>query len=469
MVPDILKDASQEQLAKWKRMKEAELYNVETHQEYIKGQKHIYGPLQKGTANKDNFMWNTVAEFTERKTRPRRKPDFVSRNKRTGKVSSEYWYTKDGVIRGSDHWGPGVSSCDWSLDNIKFGRWQSGSEIAVTNKRYGVAKWSDFTQKTRDIRVDGKIIGQTNFENTTGKEAVKIGGKHYLYDRNGEWFEKWWEDTKKSIDYIVEVTKFNEHHDPKTGRFTNKPGGTAGFTPASSRDEAVKYAKNALGMRSIGYSECDLETINSINKTITDIQAKYPEAKGAVKNFQVTELEDGVMGLAQINRYGEMEIRLNGRYYNQGFDHADKIYKENVADKFHPQGTDGEAVIWHEYGHALEYAMAKKKYGLSPEDSTRNRADAGRLQSAVDEYSSHGLAEEWTRKAAAENGSPDTEVFQYGISRYAMKNFGETFAEAFADVNNSDWASTESVLILEQSGLFRGYSKKFEDEWSDVE
>ena len=186
-------------------------------------------------------MWNTAAEFTERKTRPRRMPDFVSRNKRTGKVSSEYWYTKDGVIRGSDHWGPGISSCDWSLDTVKFkvrGKEKAADEIAVTNKRYGVAKWSDFTQKTRDVRVDGKIIGQTNFENTTGKETVKIGEKHYTYDRNGEWFERWWEDTKKSIDYIVEVDKYNPYHDAR-GRFTTAGGASGASFRAGSRAQAA--------------------------------------------------------------------------------------------------------------------------------------------------------------------------------------------------------------------------------------
>ena len=46
---------------------------------------------------KDNYYISTYAKFVECAT-PRRKPDYISSS------GSKYWYTKNGVIRKSDHW-----------------------------------------------------------------------------------------------------------------------------------------------------------------------------------------------------------------------------------------------------------------------------------------------------------------------------------------------------------------------------
>lgn len=147
--------------------------------------------------DKNNFYTNTKGIFTE-VNKPRRKPDYISRSKKKkriykdritgnldvdiidknddgeiigigyidyddyynnninileywevlkeeynyflvqekkGCLSSEYWYTKEGVIRGSDHWGQ-VASCQWNLPE-----WDEISEYWV----YAFCKWSDFT------------------------------------------------------------------------------------------------------------------------------------------------------------------------------------------------------------------------------------------------------------------------------------------------------------------------------------
>jgi len=48
-----------------------------------------------------------------------------------GKISSEYWYSEEGVIRKSDHWGV-VATCEWNINE---------GEV-------GFAKWNNFTLKT---------------------------------------------------------------------------------------------------------------------------------------------------------------------------------------------------------------------------------------------------------------------------------------------------------------------------------
>ena len=61
---------------------------------------------------KDNFHLMTKGIFSKCDL-PTTAPDYVSLNK-NGNVSSKYWYTKNGVVRQSDHWGR-VASCIWTL------------------------------------------------------------------------------------------------------------------------------------------------------------------------------------------------------------------------------------------------------------------------------------------------------------------------------------------------------------------
>ena len=141
------------------------LATAETRKEILGNVKSFYSQYQKGTANKDNFYVNTIAEFKETK-RPRRKPDHISYT-REGKVSSEYWYSDQGVIRGSKHWGSGVASCDWFMEGQRTN--MRGS------KQYGECSWSDFTQKS-DIVTSGNKATMSTFENTVGGIKRSFGG-----------------------------------------------------------------------------------------------------------------------------------------------------------------------------------------------------------------------------------------------------------------------------------------------------
>lgn len=71
-------------------------------------------------ATKDNFFENSIGEWDLKKSAPRRQADYVSYNRRTGKISSQYWYTDEGVYRKSDHWGSDVASCSWYIKGRKY-------------------------------------------------------------------------------------------------------------------------------------------------------------------------------------------------------------------------------------------------------------------------------------------------------------------------------------------------------------
>lgn len=105
--------------------------------------------------NKNNYFKCTKVTFISC-IRPNRAPDYISRN-RFGNISSEYWYSRKGVIRSSRHWSfifgsinntPGcietvrVSRCFWKLNNSK------GIDFGFS-QACGFAKWTSFRYNTR--------------------------------------------------------------------------------------------------------------------------------------------------------------------------------------------------------------------------------------------------------------------------------------------------------------------------------
>lgn len=278
---------------------------------------------------------------------------------------------------------------------------------------------------------------------------------------------------KSRFDTIVEK-RGNPYHDPKTGRFTSAPGGGS-FSPAGTVDEARAYAKDKLGFSGrVDYSysyidqqngrqvfgTLDMETVNHINKTITDIQDRYPELKGAVKDLVCTQSRV----YAEVNfngRDASASLRIGARAYENGLQAAYDRYAEDVAIGFHPKGTDGEAILWHEYGHV--YAAAANKASCGQYATPRNTlqaigntvAESGWKDQAAGKMMADGkLKQEYDMLGL--DFSPQAVAASYGkrISKYATKDDGELFAEAFA-AHNTGHGTKWTQAIMDAAGADR--------------
>lgn len=102
---------------------------------------------------RDNFYDYTACDWKEVKSHPEGKPDYESDS------GSKYWYTDSGVYRESDHWGFGVGSCDWTLNENPELSWRDNEKVRV-----GYADFKDFKN------TEGKSFPQI-FEMLTPKEA----------------------------------------------------------------------------------------------------------------------------------------------------------------------------------------------------------------------------------------------------------------------------------------------------------
>lgn len=140
---------------------------------FLKARK-FYEQLQDGVADENTFFTETLVTFNETDD-PGREPDFTSGS------GSRYWYSKEGVIRGSDHWGNGVALCDWALKTRKgntiYG-YDYDCPIHLSAPRFGFAKWEDFLFKAQLIEADDKKA-VTTFSNCVGYGMFKIDDKVY--------------------------------------------------------------------------------------------------------------------------------------------------------------------------------------------------------------------------------------------------------------------------------------------------
>ncbi len=141
---------------------------------YFKTAKEFYADLQDGKATEKNFFENTIVIYNETK-KPKGDPDFVSDS------GSRYWYSKEGVTRGSNHWGDGVANCDWALKR-KDGKMIYGVSLKspknFNKELFGFAKWEDYIFKAQLVTIGKKEYVRT-FKNAVGRELTKIDKKVY--------------------------------------------------------------------------------------------------------------------------------------------------------------------------------------------------------------------------------------------------------------------------------------------------
>lgn len=157
------------------------------------------------TYNSSNFFKYTFCEFKEVDNF-----DFPKNINFKSKSESQYYYTKDGVYRKSNHWGR-VANCRWKL--ISKEKYKN-QKVAIA-----YAKWSDF----HPIHSSEKLFFITvNFNKKTAKiECSKELTKNYLFTYQESQLrlkqinqlfkdDKWakYFDLEKEELYIKIITKF---------------------------------------------------------------------------------------------------------------------------------------------------------------------------------------------------------------------------------------------------------------------
>lgn len=249
----------------------------------------------------------------------------------------------------------------------------------------------------------------------------------------------------------AELKKFNDKHDPKTGRFTFKNGTGSGMSSDNTSTAArlkAEYDKEASTYALLGLDTAPLddkyELLTVLNPgtkvnigampdelrkqtvdTVKRFVDKYPMAKDAISKINVGDSKKSTLDLeydyfkenptsmAFYNRKNG-ELCLNPAFYDKKSSRSKEfadVYKGTVERGFHPQGTDYNSVIVHEMAHAIDNYYSR----------TNNTDFSGDTVREVNFY---------MRK---EKKDFSAEAQKSGLSTYATVNEKEFFAEAIAE------------------------------------
>ncbi|AXF52137.1 MAG: minor capsid protein 2 [Podoviridae sp. ctcf755] len=262
-------------------------------------EKEIYSRYQKGIANENNFYINTMANFTEIE-KPDRKPDYISYNRRF-EISSMYWYTKDGVIRGSDHWGKGVASCDWFLNN------NVGKLVVGEKRQYGFCKWDEFIEKTQvlELEVDGKkteflmtlenVIGK---DKDTGNTLVKNGDYIVSVDRDGIC------DTESPFDYVPEkqsIISPEERAELRRKQLEQEKEVQEEMQKIALQKEKERIAEEERRKKLVQFRENEEFYISKLNEMIGDNFKDFLEKNKIDYNIRLSKKGNEIIVITELN------------------------------------------------------------------------------------------------------------------------------------------------------------------------
>lgn len=378
--------------------REQKLWN-ESGKGYFNKATNFYSQYQEGQANKDNFFKETIATFEQVDGRPKRKPDYTSLGRRRGRIitSSEYWYTKDGVIRGSNHWGTGIASCDWALKE-KTGRTiygREGLEPIITDKVYAKAKWSDFILKT-DIKGDGTL---TSFENqpeekyslkdldsddqTIASQNTISKLEEQVKDLKAE-FKRTNLKTANQKDVRIQAGRLIRRHDSNLGTQKSlmdtfnkifalyKEKGTDAFDEVYeiAKDEAVNIVNNISVLHNEGSEEykaikeylrtTPIEISEDMKRNITDYESfrKRNFGRLKLKNGQTSNID---------NVYMELMEMFPGQFTEDYVNPADQLnHIVDVLDNYAPvyENLDGASEEMQDYVVDIAADIMETAYNL---------------------------------------------------------------------------------------------------------
>lgn len=196
----------------------------------------------------------------------------------------------------------------------------------------------------------------------------------------------------------------------------------------SNKAEAQRYLVERLGFRQVSFGNLGDDAAVLITKNIEQAYEKFPFLYGYIHEL-ATEMTDAYVAAAATQFDHENDQFTNMLLISEVFygdiSNLKSLYKINVEGKFHPLGTDVDAVILHEMGHVIETKLAE----ILASDTKEMR----RIR-----YIERVVSKELKRKTLEELNIEDTEEnIKENLSAYAAMTTSEFMAEAFAEAMDS--------------------------------
>lgn len=294
---------------------------------------------------RDNFYDYTACDWKEVKSHPEGKPDYESDS------GSKYWYTDSGVYRESDHWGFGVGSCDWTLNENPELSWRDNEKVRV-----GYADFKDFKN------TEGKSFPQI-FEMLTPKEAGledtdQNGDIYYFNYRTNDLENKNNFVDDKLYPASIETRLYTEcasegADTPQPSSVTNKVNENVVDNVSNSVVNQVggqsgtprNYGSKKPGATSLKNYAFELTTIEKIAEEIVveaDLESKKPYLLQQLNKAKITG-DEAEKIITQINEadptgtYATYTQWLLGQYLKGNFKLEDKDEAKELLKTFNEE------------------------------------------------------------------------------------------------------------------------------------
>lgn len=193
------------------------------------------------------------------------------------------------------------------------------------------------------------------------------------------------------------------------------------------------YANNQLGIHKTNLIGLDAKALNGGFKQLNQLFKEYPQLKGYIGQLDISR--DGVMATGPSRTFNKVKFTFNPDLFSD-VKAIEDYYKNAVKQNFYPDGTTYDDVISHEFGHAIEAFLIRKRI------PSKERIKA---------WLKCSVAKDIVTNAAASFPGIDIVKLRSEISVYALDSFSETLGEAFSDYYaNGPKAKRLSLKIIEE-------------------
>ena len=158
---------------------------------------------------------------------------------------------------------------------------------------------------------------------------------------------------------------------------------------------------------------------------------RYPQLIGAFSGVKSFDLGNGVYADCNLQTG---QIRVSDTMYRNAQALA-RQYASDIRSNWHPAGTDWQAIITHEIGHAIDGFISQK-------------LDVGGRSFYRDWYQNSAMLQK--KVADKLNIAPTRDRISKEVSRYGASNTAEWFAEAFAEGMRSSTPRRMAVELMKE-------------------
>ena len=208
-------------------------------------------------------------------------------------------------------------------------------------------------------------------------------------------------------------------------------GGLSSLTTTAQVSDWIRHQHWFQPHSFVNLDGVDVVAAREIAVAYHQVFDRYPQLIGAFSGVKSFDLGNGVYADCNLQTG---QIRVSDTMYRNAQALA-RQYASDIRSNWHPAGTDWQAIITHEIGHAIDGFISQK-------------LDVGGRSFYRDWYQNSAMLQK--KVADKLNIAPTRDRISKEVSRYGASNTAEWFAEAFAEGMRSSTPRRMAVELMKE-------------------